>query len=327
MMISFGFSLRFGAVVAGRVADGPGGDWESWRVRLWGIYKVENRPTLRAPAEGWSLVAAAASLGRADGLAARTSSGDREAFVSLYGPDFDGLFDLALRTVREREAAGAAVRAGLERAWDLFREEGAPYAVGAWLHVLVRDAALARPAAKRMPLALVVEREAVEYTQVDTSRLSDPSIAFDKELVELVWDAAAALDRDGYSLLDLHLRHDLSVDELAEQLELPREQLAWQLSRLCTALENSVASTLLATRARHNCEDLDAALSSNGMSVARSVQRHVHECADCRETKRRFPSSTEILGSLSPLQPPAGLRERIARVFLAQGKRRGRKLR
>jgi predicted DNA-binding protein YlxM (UPF0122 family) len=178
-----------------------------------------------------------------------------------------------------------------------------------------------------MPLALVVEREAVEYTQVDTSRLSDPSIAFDKELVELVWDAAAALDRDGYSLLDLHLRHDLSVDELAEQLELPREQLAWQLSRLCTALENSVASTLLATRARHNCEDLDAALSSNGMSVARSVQRHVHECADCRETKRRFPSSTEILGSLSPLQPPAGLRERIARVFLAQGKRRGRKLR
>lgn len=273
------------------------------------------------------MVAAAANFGRADGLAARTSSGDREAFVSLYGPDFDGVFDLALRTVREREAACAVVRAGLERAWRLFREEGAPYAVGAWLHVLVRDAALARPTAKRRPLAVVVEREALEYTQVDTGRLSDPGIAFDKELIELVWDAAAALDRDGYSLLDLHLRQDLSVDELACELEVPREQLAWQLSRLCTTLENSVSSTLLATRARHNCEDLDAVLSSNGMSVARSVQRHVHECAGCRETRRRFPSATEILGSLAPLQPPAGLRERIAGVFLAQGKRRGRKLR
>lgn len=273
------------------------------------------------------MVAAAANLGRADGLAARTSSGDREAFVSLYGPDFDGLFDLALRTVREREAAGEVVRAGLERAWELFREEGAPYGVGAWLHVLVRDAALALSAPKRRPPARVVEREALEYTQVDTSRLSDPGIAFDKDLVELVWDAAAALDRDRYSLLDLHLRHDLSVDELACELEVRREQLAWQLSGLCNALENSVASTLLATRARHNCEDLDAALSSNRMSVARSVQRHVHECATCRETKRRFPSATEILGSLAPLQPPAALRERVASAFLAKGKRRGRKLR
>ena len=272
-------------------------------------------------------MAAAANLGRADGLAARTSPGDREAFVSLYGPDFDWMFDLALRTVRERETACAVVRAGLEQAWDIFRDEGAPYAVGAWLHVLVRDAALARAVAKRRPAQVLVEREALEYTQVDTSRLSDPSIAFDKELIELVWDAAAVLDRDGYSLLDLHLRHDLSVDELAEQIEVPREQLAWQLSRLCTALENSVASRLLATRARHNCDDLDAALSSNGMSVVRSVQRHVHQCVDCRETRRRFPSATEIFGSLAPLQPPAGLRERIATVFLAEGRRRGRKLR
>jgi DNA-directed RNA polymerase specialized sigma24 family protein len=259
--------------------------------------------------------------------AARTSSGDREAFVSLYGPDFDGLFDLALRTAREREAACEIVRAGLERAWDLFREEGAPYAVSAWLHVLVRDAALARPTTKRRPPAVVVEREALEYTQVDTSRLSDPGIAFDKELVELVWDAAAALDGEGYSLLDLHLRHDLSVDELAGELDVPREHLAWQLTRLCTALENSVSSTLLATRARHNCEDLDAVLSSNGMSVTRSVQRHVRDCTDCRETRRRFPSATEILSSLASLQPPAAVRERIAKAFLAQGKRRGRKLR
>ena len=271
--------------------------------------------------------AAAANLDRAVELAARTSSGDREAFVSLYGPDFDGLFDVALRTVQEREAASEIVRAGLERAWDLFREEGAPYAVGTWLHVLVRDAALARPAARRRPLTVVVEREALEYTQVDTSRLSDPAIAFDKELVELVWDAAAALERDGYSLLDLHLRHDLSVDELAAELDVSREQLAWQLSKLCTALENSVSSTLLATRARHNCADLDAALSANGMSVARSVQRHVRDCADCRKTRRQFPSATEILGSLAPLQPPVGLPERIAKAFLAEGERRGRKLR
>ena len=132
--------------------------------------------------------------------------------------------------------------------------------------------------------------------------------------------------RDEYSLLDLYLRHDLGVDDLAKEFEVPRDQFAWQLSRLCIALENSVSSTLLATRARHNCEDLDALLSSSGMSVTQSVQRHVHDCAGCREKRRRFPSAIEILGSLAPLQPPAGLRERIAKAFLAQRRRRGRKL-
>ena len=144
----------------------------------------------------------------------------------------------------------------------------------------------------------MVEREALEYTQVDTSRLSDPGIAFDKELIELVWDAAAALDRDGYSLLDLHLRHDLSVDELACELEVPREQLAWQLSRLCNALENSVASTLLATRARHNCEDLDAALSSN-----RHERRPIGAapCARVRDLSR--DEAAFSVGDRDPRQP------------------------
>ncbi|MBA3735449.1 MAG: hypothetical protein H0W90_09690 [Actinobacteria bacterium] len=70
-----------------------------------------------------------------------------------------------------------------------------------------RDAALARP---RRLKGDVGEREGLVYTALEPEKLSDPSLAFDKELIELVWDTATALGRENYSLLDLHVRRDLA---------------------------------------------------------------------------------------------------------------------
>src|SRR6478672_4872332 len=149
--------------------------------------------------------AAAATLARPEELAARTRTGDREVFVSLYEPDFDGVFDLVVRTVRDGKLAAAVLRAALESAWDAFREEGAPYDVSGWLYALARRSALERPAGRRV---VAVEREGLDYTQVDPRRLSDPSVGFDHELLEVVWDAATGFYGDDYSLLDLHVRRD-----------------------------------------------------------------------------------------------------------------------
>ena len=268
--------------------------------------------------------AAAATFARPDGLAAHIRTGDRDAFVSLYGPDFDELFDFVMRSVRDRASAAVALSDALHQAWDLFRERGAPYDVRGWLFVIARDAVLRRP---RRRTGDVQEREGLVYTALDAERLSDPSLAFDRELIELVWDTATALEREDYSLLDLHVRRDLSVDELAEQLELPRDGVAWDLSRLCDWFDSTVRLTLLATRARHNCRGLDDDLSANGASVERLAGRHVRACASCLETSARFASATEIFASLAPMPPPPGLREQTAGLFLTEPRRRRRKLR
>jgi len=68
--------------------------------------------------------AAAATFARTDGLSARIRAGDRDAFVSLYGPDFDGLFDFVLRSVRDRGSAAVALSDALHRAWELFASRG-----------------------------------------------------------------------------------------------------------------------------------------------------------------------------------------------------------
>ena len=257
--------------------------------------------------------AAAAPLVRREELVAQTRIGDRQAFVTLYEPDFDGVFDLVLRTMRDREVAAAVLRAALEKAWNVFREQGATYDVSGWLYAHAREAALSFPA-KRRPAAR--DREALDYTQVECKRLSDPSCGFDKDLMELVWDTVVALDREDYSLLDLHVRRDLSVETIAEHLGLPADQIKVRLSRLCDSVNDSVGATLLATRARHNCAGLDAELSGFPSNVRRTVRRHVQECSHCRETKERFVPATEVLGSFALMTSPPGLREQTAHAFL-----------
>lgn len=267
--------------------------------------------------------AAAATLARPEELAARTRTGDREVFVSLYEPDFDGVFDLVLRTVRDGSVAAAVLRDALGTAWNIFREEGAPYDVTGWLYALARASALTSLARRK---SSAVEREGLDYTQVDPERLSDPSVGFDNELLEVVWDAATGFYGDDYSLLDLHVRRDLSVDQIAEHLDQPRDEIAGRLSRLCNSFNDAVSTTLLATRARHNCAGLDACLSASD-NVRRAVRRHVSECNKCRETKQRFVPATEVLGVFALMAPPPRLREQTARAFLAANGRRRRKLR
>src|SRR5438270_1559172 len=57
-----------------------------------------------------------------DALAARTRTGDREAFKALYEPHVGGVFDFVLRVVRDRDEATAVVRREIAKAWELFRE-------------------------------------------------------------------------------------------------------------------------------------------------------------------------------------------------------------
>jgi DNA-directed RNA polymerase specialized sigma24 family protein len=268
--------------------------------------------------------AAAATLAYPGALAAQTRTGDREVFIALYEPDFDGVFDLILRTVRDGELAAAVLRDALERALDVFVEEGASYDVSGWLYALARESVLGCSSKRKSD---VRERAALEYTQIDPARLSDPTAGFDTGLIELVWDAAAAFDRDSYSLLDLHIRRDMSVDDIAQHLDVPREEIAGRLTRLCDSFNDLVSTTLLVTRARHNCPGLDGDLSAPDSAVRRTVRHHVRECTSCWETKERFVPATEVLGSLALMAPPPGLREQTANAFLAPLSRRRRKLR
>jgi len=248
----------------------------------------------------------------------------QQAFVSLYETHIDGVYDFALRVVRDSRAAARIVQATCEQARNLFVEQGYGRNLTAWLYVSARSCALDdlrdRRGARRPSQR---DREGLVFTRVQADRLADPYAAFDKELVELVWDSAAVLSPEEYSLLDLHLRRELTAEELEKHLEL-NGSAATTLSRLRRAFEETVTATLVATRWR-SCERLDLALSDLGdlpaADVRRVVIRHLRDCEQCQESQRRFFSPAQVFAGLAPMSPTPALRKqllkRLERPFVA----------
>lgn len=188
-------------------------------------------------------------------LGERTGTGDAEAFAALYDRYFQGIYDFALRILRDRDATADVVQLTFAKTWETMRRRRIEN-VKAWLYALAHNAAIDE-ARQRRRLVPAREQEDAEggfpiFTEVDTSRLADPAtVVRDRELVELVWKSAAALGAEGYALLDLHVRKGLTLDELAPALRVKKGTLDTRVSRLKVSLERSVIAGCQETRQRH----------------------------------------------------------------------------
>jgi DNA-directed RNA polymerase specialized sigma24 family protein len=246
-------------------------------------------------------------------LGARTRIGDRDAFTALYAPHLAGVYDYVLRIVRDRAVAADVVRATFARARGGLPEQGND--VCASLFASAHERALDALRFRRHRNGS--EREALDFTQVDADRLPNASVVFDKELVELVWDAAAALPPEDYSVLVLHVRHELAPGLLGDQLG-SNGAVSRRLVRARDALDENVTSELVVRRARHNCPELEILLRNNGDSGA---AQHIRRCARCHESRARFMSPAGVLRGLKAIPPPPALEREL---FGASQRRRRR---
>jgi RNA polymerase sigma-70 factor (ECF subfamily) len=242
-------------------------------------------------------------------LITRAEQGDRDAFAALYRRHFQGLYDFALRIVRDDDLAADVVQSTFVKAWDAARKQKEVGNVKAWLYTIAHNLAidelrlrkrLADPSAGGRG-----EDGGFPFAVVDPSRFSDPeAVVQDRELVELVWDSASALNPQEYALLDLHLRRGLDVDELSRHLSLAKGAVYTRLSRLRDSLEEAVTSTLMMRRGRRECLDLDWLLeelraTEATQAVRRAIKQHLAACERCQESKRRLVSPAEIFAGIS----------------------------
>jgi RNA polymerase sigma factor (sigma-70 family) len=242
-------------------------------------------------------------------LIAQTGQGNRDAFGALYERHFQGLYDFALRIVRDADLAADVVQSTFVKAWEAAQKQKGVENVKAWLYTVAHNLAIDE---LRLRGRFVEPRgheptdgEGFPFAIPDPSRLSDPeTVMRDRELVALVWDSAAALNPQEYALLDLHLRRGLDADELAHHLGLAKGAVYTRLSRLRDSLEEAVTTTLLMRRGRRDCEELDVLLAELRASeatqpVRRAIREHLEECIRCQESKRRFVSPAEIFAGIS----------------------------
>ena len=140
------------------------------------------------------------------------------------------------------------------------------------------------------------------------------------ELRALLRSAVRGLNTGEQDLIQLQLRQELDVAEIAAVLGVSRNHAHALLSRARAQLEVSLGALLVARSGRGDCEALGALLEDwdgqLNVLMRKRINRHIERCPACTERKRRELAPALLLG-LAPLPiavMPPGLRTQVLRL-------------
>ncbi len=144
-----------------------------------------------------------------------------------------------------------------------------------------------------------------------------------EELRALLRSAVRGLNVGEQDLIELQLRQDLDVGEIADVLGVSRNHAHALLSRARGQLEISLGALLVARSGRDDCAALSALLEDwdgqLNVLMRKRINRHIERCPACTERKRRELAPALLLG-LAPLAAlpvaamPHGLRAEVLRL-------------
>jgi len=140
------------------------------------------------------------------------------------------------------------------------------------------------------------------------------------ELRALLRSAVRGLGASEQDLIQLQLRQELDVAEIAAVLGVSRNHAHALLSRARAQLEVCMGALLVARSGRGDCEALGALLQDwdgqLNVLMRKRINRHIERCPACTERKRRELAPALLLG-LAPLPiavMPPGLRTQVLRL-------------
>ncbi len=137
----------------------------------------------------------------------------------------------------------------------------------------------------------------------------------DEELRDLVWSAANGLNPREREVLDLAVRHELDMSEVARSLGVPPKHAHALLSKARQQLERAVTVLIVARTGRRDCPELDELLSGwdGGLTVLlrKRVVRHIERCVTCTARRRRDVNAEALFASVPLLLAPLTLRDEI----------------
>ena len=277
-----------------------------------------------------SIRATAQTLDRlTDGqLVERAQTGEQAAFGELYDRYFERIYDFLTRMMRSRSEAEDITQDTFIRAMRSLDKLDNPASFKSWIFTIARNTALNRlqqsNRTRSMPSMGDDTDETLELNIVDTDRLGSPQDAVQAEAVaSLVWEAASGLNSKQYSLLDLHIRQGLDSGEIAEVLNVSRNNAYVMLNRMKAALAETVTAYIMMNEGRSNCPDLAHALDRASIgrfspAARKVVARHITSCEICQDAQAQLVSPIAILGALVPAPAAFGVRESIRDNVMSQ---------
>lgn len=255
-------------------------------------------------------------------LVLAAQSGDMGAFEALYRRYFNRVYDFAVRSMRDRHRAADVVQDAFLKAHERIGQLRNPEAFRAWLYAIVRREVIAesRRSKRSVPTATVDGEDSGPnplLTAVDEDALTDPTASAElADSAALVWEAAASLDADTYTVLDLHVRQGLSSAEIAEVLGISKGNAYTRLNRMKERAAGAIEAYLLIRKGSRDCDDLAAIVAGSsyppvGEDLRRQVQRHVGNCDVCDARRKALVAPMQLFAALAAVPAPAGLADQI----------------
>jgi RNA polymerase sigma-70 factor (ECF subfamily) len=168
-------------------------------------------------------------------LVVKARDGDMEAYSDLVRLAHPRLFNVARLILRDSDRAGDAVQDALLLAWRHVRSLRDPDAWDAWLHRLTVRACykVAKKERRRREIEVNVDPDPA------MARVPDASI----DVAEREWlmTELGRLDIDRRAVVVLHYFLDLTVDQVADILDIPRGTVASRLYRGLDQLRSSLS--------------------------------------------------------------------------------------
>jgi RNA polymerase sigma factor (sigma-70 family) len=250
-------------------------------------------------------------------------SGDPVAFGRLFDRWFDRTYDVAWRIVRNPDTASEVAQDSFLAAWQQLPTLRQPASFGGWVLRIARNRALNR--LERDRRSIPSDDETVT-TVLDRHADHDDLAAgvADHDRDQLVWAAAAALGERDASLLDLHLRHELSAAAIADELDTSANNVHQLLHRLRGRLAGAIRSWVLWRDGRARCDELAGVLAGAGITrfgpeAVRVISAHAADCEVCSEAQRAVLAPEALFAAVPIVVAPVALKAQAAAGLMAEG--------
>lgn len=229
---------------------------------------------------------------------------DPVAPAAVYDAHADRLYAYCWFQLRSRDAAQVALRDTFIVAEAHIGKLRDPDRFGPWLYAIAR-----LECARRLP---------------PTEQPPDvPVASHDQEDVDqriMAWQAVQALRPVSREILELRVRHQLSVPDLAAVFDVPLKDAQAALDSAHGELEESLTAEILAHQGPYGCAQRAGLLRERRGELVHHLNgrlmEHAEECSICGAFRPRTVSAAKVYGLLPDTDLAVELRLRVMSCFL-----------
>lgn len=256
------------------------------------------------------------------GLATALASGDLDALGAIYDRHADGIHDFCWSMLRDEHAAADVTQDVFVMAAQKIGQLRDPTKLRPWLYAIARHRCFRR-IEERQRIVTLDDWASASVSDAPSAEETAVEAVSDDEAQRIVWAVAEGLEPRDRAVLDLHVRHDLVGQDLADALGVSEGNAAVLLHRVKARFERA-AGAMLVARPPIECAELQRVLAGwDGRftpQIRKRVARHVDGCDVCERRRRATVAPLAAFAAVPALPAPAVLRDRVlAASAQAQG--------